>query len=326
MDVHESRQPVVLVTGASGYIGREALGQLAAAGDGLTLIALDVRETPPGDRLDGVEYLVGDVRDPALVDLFRDHGVDTVVHLASIVTPGRRSNREFEHSVDVLGTRNVLEAAVGAGVGHFIVTSSGAAYGYYADNPQPLSEGDAIRGNPEFAYSDHKRQVEEMLAEYRESHPELEQLILRPGTVLGARTKNQITALFEKPFVLGLAGCDVPFVFIWDQDVAACIVKGVLERAAGIYNLAGDGTMNLKQIAARLGKPYLPIPVFVLKLALLLLHAVGLSQYGPEQVNFLRYRPVLANDALKEGFGYIPRYTTRETFDFFLDHRGAQDG
>ncbi len=326
MDVHESRQPAVLVTGASGYIGREALGQLAAAGDGLTLIALDVRETPPGDRLDGVEYLVGDVRDPALVDLFRDHGVDTVVHLASIVTPGRRSNREFEHSVDVLGTRNVLEAAVGAGVGHFIVTSSGAAYGYYADNPQPLSEGDAIRGNPEFAYSDHKRQVEEMLAEYRESHPELEQLILRPGTVLGARTKNQITALFEKPFVLGLAGCDVPFVFIWDQDVAACIVKGVLERAAGIYNLAGDGTMNLKQIAARLGKPYLPIPVFVLKLALLLLHAVGLSQYGPEQVNFLRYRPVLANDALKEGFGYIPRYTTRETFDFFLDHRGAQDG
>ena len=322
----EIRRPVVLVTGASGYIGREALGQLAATEGRGPLIALDVRETPGEDRLEGVEYLIGYVRDPGLAEVFRDHAVDTVVHLASIVTPGRRPNRAFEHSVDVLGTRNVLEAAVASGVGHFIVTSSGAAYGYYADNPQPLHEDDAIRGNPEFAYSDHKRQVEEMLAEFRAVHPELKQLILRPGTVLGARTRNQITALFEKRFVLGLAGCDVPFVFIWDQDVAACIVKGASERAEGIYNLAGDGTLTLKQIATRLGKPYVPIPVFVLKLALFLLHAVGASQYGPEQVNFLRYRPVLANERLKEEFGYPPRLTTAEAFEFYLDHRAPRDG
>ena len=320
------KRPTVLVTGASGYIGREALGQLAATGGLETLIALDVRETPEPDRLEGVEYLVGDVRDPSLGQVFWDNRIDTVVHLASIVTPGRRPNREFEHSVDVLGTRNVLEAAVAAGVGQFIVSSSGAAYGYYADNPQPLHEDDAIRGNPEFAYSDHKRQVEEMLAEYREAHPGLKQLILRPGTVLGARTQNQITALFEKRFVLGLWGCDVPFVFIWDQDVAACIVKGVLEGAEGIYNLAGDGTLNLQQIARRLGKPYVPIPVWVLKMALFILHALGLSQYGPEQVNFLRYRPVLANDGLKEGFGYVPQRTSSETFDYYLEHRDPGDG
>jgi len=324
--VSETKRRAVLVTGASGYIGREAVRQLAELDGLVTLLALDVRETPEEDRLEGVRYLTGDVRDPGLADIFRDHAVDTIVHLASIVTPGKRPNREFEHSVDVLGTRNVLEAAVAAGVGHFVVTSSGAAYGYYEDNPQPLHEGDAIRGNPEFAYSDHKRQVEEMLTEYRAVHPELKQLVLRPGTVLGARTRNQITALFEKRFVLGLWGCDVPFVFIWDQDVAACIVKGVLEVAEGIYNLAGDGTLNLQQIATRLGKPYVPIPVFLLKLALFLLHAVGASQYGPEQVNFLRYRPVLANDRLKKEFGYVPRLTTGETFEFYLDHRAAKDG
>jgi UDP-glucose 4-epimerase len=35
-----------------------------------------------------------------------------VVHLASIVTPGKKSNREFEYSVDVDGTRNLLEACL----------------------------------------------------------------------------------------------------------------------------------------------------------------------------------------------------------------------
>ncbi|HPO14172.1 MAG TPA: SDR family oxidoreductase [Candidatus Hydrogenedentes bacterium] len=313
----------VLVIGAAGYIGREAVRHLAESRAAESLVALDVRETPEMERMKNVRYLTGDVRDPGLADVLREYAIQTVVHLASIVTPGKRSNREFEYSVDVFGTRNVLECCVAMGVRHLVVTSSGAAYGYYADNPQPLHEDDAIRGNPEFTYSDHKRQIEEMLAEYRRTHPELKQLVLRPGTVLGEKTSNQITALFEKRVILGLRGCDTPFVFIWGQDVAACITKGVLEQAEGIYNLAGDGTLSLREIARILGKPYLAIPPTAIRFGLRLLHAFGLTQYGPEQVDFLRYRPVLANDRLKAGFGYMPRYTTRETFEFYLAHRGT---
>ena len=45
------------------------------------------------------------------------------------------------------------------------------------------------------------------------------------------------------------------------------------------------------------------------------------TQYGPEQVNFLRYRPVLSNRRLKEVFGYTPQKTTSEVFQFFLECR-----
>ncbi|HCJ65216.1 MAG TPA: epimerase, partial [Alcanivorax sp.] len=48
--------------------------------------------------------------------------------------------------------------------------------------------------------------VEEMLADYRQRHPALRQLILRPGTVLGEGTRNQITALFERKRILAIAG------------------------------------------------------------------------------------------------------------------------
>ena len=50
---------------------------------------------------------------------------------------------------------------------------------------------------------------------------------------------------------------------------------------------------------------------------LALLKPLGLSQYGPEQVRFLRYRPVLDNRRLKEVFGYTPRLTSSETFDLY---------
>jgi UDP-glucose 4-epimerase len=151
-----------------------------------------------------------------------------VVHLASIVTPGKNSNRAFEYDVDVNGTRNLLQACVAHGVRRLIVSSSGAAYGYHADNPEWLTESDPVRGNDEFAYSCHKRLVEEMLAEYRaKAIPDLEQLIFRIGTILGPMVRNQITDLFEKPKILAIAGSDSPFVFIHDQDVVGAIQHGI---------------------------------------------------------------------------------------------------
>jgi len=200
-----------------------------------------------------------------------------------------------------------------------IITSSGAAYGYYPDNPQWLTEADTLRGNPEFAYSDHKRLVEEMLARYRKEHPKLKQLIFRPGTILGATTDNQITALFQKPYILGLKGAATPFVFIWDQDVVNCIVKGIRGDIAGIFNLAGDGVLTLKEIASLLGKPYLSLPAWLLKAALWALSRLKLSRYGPEQVDFIRYRPVLSNHRLKDEFGYIPKKTTRQVFEYYIN-------
>jgi UDP-glucose 4-epimerase len=164
-----------------------------------------------------------------------------------------------------------------------------------------------------------------MLARYRETHPALKQLIFRPGTVLGRTARNQITALFEKPILLGLRGTASPFVLVWDKDLVACIMKGIKEGKAGIYNVAGDGALTMKEMAGIMAKPYLSVPVWLVRTALMILKAARMTQYGPEQVNFLRYRPVLDNRRLKEAFGYVPEKTTREVFHYYLETRGAAD-
>lgn len=305
----------VLVTGAGGYLGRLLVAELARCGR--PVLALDLRGPPAVARLKGVEYLARDVRDPGLADVMRAHGVDAVAHLASIVTPGRNSSREHEYSVDVLGTKNVLEACVEAGVAKFVVTSSGAAYGYHADNPPLIDEDQPLRGNREFAYAWHKRLVEEMLAEYRAAHPEMRQVVLRVGTILGETTRNQITDLFDKPRLIAVRGADSPFVFAWDQDVVACLLLALEEGREGVFNVAGDGALGVREIAARLGKRCVELPAWAIAGALALAKPLGLSQYGPEQVRFLRYRPVLDNRRLKEVFGYTPRLTSSETFDLY---------
>ena len=318
--------PRVLVTGAAGYLGSQLVAALAGdARRPAAVVAMDVREVPREKRLAEVDYATADIRAPDLATMLRRHAVDTVVHLASIVTPGRNSRREFEYSVDVLGTRNLLDACLAAGVIRIIVSSSGAAYGYHADNPVWITEDAPVRGNEEFAYSWHKRLVEEMLADYRARAPQLRQVVFRIGTILGETVRNQITDLFEKPRLIAIRGSDSPFVFIWDQDVVGCMLEAVYSDKTGVYNVAGDGALGIREIAARLGKRCVVFPAWLLQAALALLKALGLTQYGPEQVNFLRYRPVLDNRRLKEVFGYVPRKTSAEVFEFYLAAHARRD-
>jgi UDP-glucose 4-epimerase len=307
----------VIVTGGSGFLGTSVVAGLAGAGHDVTSADLRVPdggfETQP--TRGSVSHVSMDVRDPARVnEVVHEWRPEVVVHLASIVTPGKGSSRELERAVDVDGTRNVLDACLTHEVRRIVVSSSGAAYGYHPDSPEWITEDQPVRGNEEFAYADHKRLVEEMLAEHRETHPALEQVVLRIGTILGERVDNQITALFRRPRLLKIRGSRSPFVFIWDTDVAAIIQRAVSDSPAGIFNVAGDGAMTVDEIAAALGKPTLTIPEPLLRAGLAVGKRLGVTAYGPEQTKFLQYRPVLDNTRLKEVFGYTPSHTSAEAF------------
>ncbi len=311
----------VFITGGAGFLGGHLASALSARDDVALVVAGDVR--PPAEPVAGVVYEQCDVtRAGALAPLLQRHGIDVVVHLAAIVNPGR--DHDLEYRVDVDGTRNVLSACVDAGVRRIVVSSSGAAYGYHPDNPEWLREGDPVRGNDEFAYAKHKRLVEEMLAAYRGSHPGLEQVVFRIGTILGPTVQNQITALWDGGRILAVRGSDSPFVFVWVDDVAGAMARAATDGPPGIYNVAGDGRLTVGEIAARLRKPVLVVPASVLATALRIGRALRLTVHGPEQVGFLRYRPVLANDALKRDFGYTPRLTSAEAFEAYLaSHPGV---
>ncbi len=304
----------VLITGGGGFLGTHVAAALTARGDVELIVSADLRSGQP--RLGVIDALL-DVTDPdALAPLLRTHRIDTVVHLAAIVNPGH--DVDLEYRVDVTGTAHVLAACIETGVRRIVVSSSGAAYGYHRDNPEWIDEDQPLRGNDAFPYSRHKRLVEEMLAEYRESHPALEQVIFRIGTILGPTVQNQITALWDGRRILRISGSDSPFVFVWVDDVAAAMARAAADGPAGIFNIAGDGRMTVTEIARRLGKPTLTIPAGVLAAALRIGRALRLTVHGPEKVPFLRYRPVLANSRLKARFGYTPALTSRQAFEAYL--------
>ncbi len=308
------------VLGASGYVGEQVVRALG--GMGVRVLALDVRPPDAAWELPAVTFEEMDVRSARCGELLAAHAVDTVVHLAAVVNPPSGMKRNEQYAIDVDGTHNVLEACVEHGVQQVIVLSSGAAYGFHAGLPPLVDEGQPLRGNEAFPYARHKRLVEELLAKYRDWHPELAQVVFRPATILGASTRNVVTSMFERRLLFRLVDGEDRYGFVWDADVVGCIVEAIQRRMAGTWNLAADGFLDTREIAAITGAYCLEVSATTLGTLLSIGRFLGFTEHGPEQVPYLRHRPVLSNTRLKQDFPGRPSKGSREVFELWWGARG----
>jgi nucleoside-diphosphate-sugar epimerase len=152
----------VAVTGPTGEIGISAVTALERDPAVGRIIGMARRPFDPAVHgWAKTTYQQGDIMDRAAVDaLVAD--ADVVIHLAFIVLGSRAESER----VNLAGTRIVFEAAVAAErVTRLVYTSSAAAYGYYSDNPDPITEDVPPRGSPEHDYSAQKAACEAAVAE-----------------------------------------------------------------------------------------------------------------------------------------------------------------
>ncbi len=140
-----------LVTGAAGFLGSHVARQLVARGDEVRVL-LRASSTNRAIADLSLEYVTGDLRDPASLDRAMK-GVQRIFHVAADYRLWARRSREIYDS-NVGGTKNLLEAAKRAGVEQLIYTSTVATIA--VDRPQLPNE-----------FTDAK--LEEMVGHYKRS-------------------------------------------------------------------------------------------------------------------------------------------------------------
>jgi UDP-glucose 4-epimerase len=176
-----SRVPV-LVTGGAGYIGSHAVLALRDAGWPVAVIdnlTTGFRFAVPED----VPFYEGDIADAALLArIFEEQGTRGIMHFAgSIVVPESVENPLKYYHNNTAKTRALIEAAVTAGVPHFIFSSTAATYG--EPEVSPVNE-DSPR-QPINPYGMSKLMSEIMLADTAKAHP-INYCALRYFNVAGA--------------------------------------------------------------------------------------------------------------------------------------------
>lgn len=112
---------MILITGGSGVVGGRLARALRARAERVRVLALAPLEGDAGLRVAGVEIRYGDVLRAEDVESALQ-GVDVVYHLAAVLSSPENPSRY--HTVNALGTQNLLAAAERNAVGHFVFVSS----------------------------------------------------------------------------------------------------------------------------------------------------------------------------------------------------------
>lgn len=316
----------ILITGASGCIGKALVKRLLTSEDAgpsqnrqHQVYATDIKTSPFEDH-EQLVYNEFDICSNEFFDWVMDIKPNVIIHLASVLQINKTLTRSKAYQIDVVATERLLATAVDASVSKFVVTTSGAAYGYHPENNQgDISETRPTKGNLDYFYSAHKSEVEAILKKYRELTPLLKQVVLRPGAIIGPDFEGPVVNLFEQKVITGLIGYKGLFNFIWSDDVVEYLIESATTPIQGEFNLAGSGTLSLKQIAQKLEKRYVALPPFLVKVLLTILKPIGLTQYGPEQVKFIKYRPVLSNKKIRQEFTYQPKFTSEQALKAYLN-------
>lgn len=291
---------IVALTGSEGPLGSRVGDLLAAdpAVDGIVrLTAEDLDRAPehPGALKDRLEAAT------TLIHLGR---TDAVAELDGTGTAG----------VDVVGTRALLEAAGSVGVQTVIVLSSATVYGPWPNNPVPLTEDAPLRPHPALAYATHKAEVERLVAEWRDQHPDVRVAVLRPVIAVAEDTTDWLAASLWAGTPFSPGDGDTPVQFVHLDDLAAAVDVARREHLEGPFNVAPDGWIRSDELRRLAGRgPRVRLPERVSHRLAQWRWKLGLTSTPPGVVAYRVHPWVVANDRLKAA-GWVPDHTNEEAY------------
>lgn len=299
---------MILITGATGYIGRHLVVRLVAQGERPRCLVRDTQRAASILPADKVEFVQGNTTQPDSLGAAM-HGVDTVVHAAFLTADRKQSAGNHYQETNVQGTANVIKAAQDAGVKRIIEMSG---LGTKPDKPGSYMQGRYL--------------AEKMLKESG-----LDWTIIQPSVLFGKDApfiKGLSNLIHTAPVVPLIGGGKIMFQPIYVEDVVTVVIK-VLDdpaRTAGkTYTIGGPEYYSFTQIIDALLramhktriKVYAPTPLVGIGAALMeaVLPKPPLTRAAMTLFSFDNTTDL---DSVERDFGFKPL-----SFALYLEEQGV---
>ncbi len=292
---------MILVTGATGFVGAEILRRASARGWRVRGLSRRPEHAEDLGRLPHVELFRADVADRDDLDEALE-GVKAVIHLVGIIVATREQSFERAH---VVGTKTVLEATVGAGVQRYVHMSAlGVETG---------------RGLSEYYRT-------KWVAEEAVRATDVEATVLRPSIIFGPGDDfvNQLAkAVRLSPVVPLPGGGTTRFQPVWVGDVAECFLQAARMDSTPqpVYDVVGPEIVSLREIvnvlANAMGRRRKTVAV-----------PIGPLRVGAAIAERIFPRPPVTRDQLAmlaRDNTTDPQSVARLLQDFELEHAGLKE-
>ncbi|HEC82810.1 MAG TPA: SDR family NAD(P)-dependent oxidoreductase [Thermoplasmatales archaeon] len=297
----------ILVTGASGFIGRYLVRKLAERG--YEVFAL----TRKNFKIECAEVIKGDITDiKSLIPAIRK--VDAVFHNAGYADD-RGKKRDF-YRVNVNGTKNVAEACRMNGIKRIIYTSSAGVYGF-PNKKEPLTEESPKK--PMNAYHKSKLEGENVLKKYTE----MKISVIRPPLVLGAgaRAGEIILKRIENGKMAYIGDGENFIPIVHPIDVSECLIKALeKDRKGEVFNVVSFHC-RIKELIEEIGRELnIELKEKHIPYSIAYLISIFSEKFSKNEFSLTRFRVksfgrnrIISFEKAKKKLGYTPEYDLKKT-------------
>ena len=299
---------MILITGATGYIGRHLVTRLVSQGERPRCLVRNSNSAKNNLPVDKVDLVQGLTTQPASLNA-AVQGVDTIVHTAFITADHKALRSNYYNETNVNGTSNLIEAAKTAGVKRVVEISG---LGTKPDKPGSYMQGRYL--------------AEKMLIDSG-----LDYTIIRPSVLFGKDAsfiKGLADLVRTMPVLPLIGGGRTLFQPIYVEDVITVIIK-VLENPAGtngkIYTIGGPAYYSFTQVFNELTrvmhknrlKVYAPTPLIGIGAAIM--EAVLLKPpLTKAAMTLFSFNNTTDLNSVERDFGFTPT-----SFTTYLEQHGV---
>jgi UDP-glucose 4-epimerase len=305
----------VAITGVNSYFALTILPRLEADPEIERIIGIDV--TPWRGGFGKVRFYREDVRSERIADILK--GVDLVYHLAFIV--GEIQDKEETRDVNINGSRNVFAACAANSVKKIIYTSSMTVYGAHRDNPIGFTEESPLSRNEDNYYNTSKIEVEDFVAGFARSHPEITVTIIRAALLVGPRIDNMFSRLWSLKVTALPMGNTTHSQLIHEDDLGEALYLAHRKDLPGIFNVTADDAVTTNWCFETAGVTVIPLPRFLVKLIANVGFKLRLFPASGGWVSLSSHTVFGLSDKFKKAAGWEPNYTSEQAFLTYLRAR-----
>lgn len=311
---------VVLVTGASRFLGGFLVTRLAQNPDIERVIAVDT-QSPTKDmhrRMGRAEFVLADIRNPLIGKVIRNMNVDTVVHASAVTKAPKSGARAAMKDMNVIGAMQLFAVCQKApSVRKVVLRSSSVVYGSSAKDPVKFTEEMSARRRPTGAFARDMIEIEGYLRGLARRRSDIATTILRLAPTVGNRLPGSLSNYLTSPLVPNVLGRDARLQLLHEEDALGALECATLGGPSGTYNVAGDGIVMMTQAVRRAGGLTVPMPYGLFRNVGHALVGSVMKSFTKEELDYFHFGCGLDTTRMREELGFEPRWTTKEALDDF---------
>ncbi len=313
----ETKSKSVLIIGMAGELAKITAGLLSKADPTLKITGIDTRPVNHLLKSDNIELKQMKYTRGNFERLFRSNKFDVVYHLGRMSHAHSTQKSQLAQRLDlnVMGTSRILDLSLKFGVKKIVILSTHHVYGALSDNPVFIKEDSPLKASIKYPELRDVTEMDQLATSWMwKNQNSIETIVLRPCNIIGPQISNSITQYLKASYAPLPIDFNPMFQFIHEFDMANILVQAIESIPTGIYNVAPEECISIREAKKVIGNKTIPMPITALEPMAKVFNA--LWNFPDYLIDYVKFACIIDGSELRK---HIPddleRFTTNEALE-----------